>query len=494
MVLAAGRGTRMVELTDELPKPMLQVRGMPILEHILRGILGAGADAAHLITGWKEEAIRGHFGIGSAWGASVSYSTQEVPDGTGQSLYLNAGVYLFGPSLFDYTRRLRNVPPGRVRADRRHRRDSQRRQEGRRSGDRGSLERFVEKPTSHTIAESQAMLRAAEGSGRTVQVGLHRRIGPHHRSGMDFIRSGKVGRIGMVRLFVVAGGDREEPVPNSEPPSRMNWDLWCGPAPYRPYNRKLTPGGWRNFMDYSNGTLGDWGVHWLDQVLWCTEEKHPRTVYSTGGRPVLGKAVATPGEATTDAPGTQVAVYQFESFTATWEHRRYSANASERHRIGLSFHGTKGVFHMSWRDGWTFYPRDQKEQPMHEAPRFSDDTDGNNLRELWIDFLEAIDKKAPPCGPSGSCPPVLPPAPAGDDLHEGRAKPFLGRFPGANARRSAGVSADAARIPSSLGISSDLSGTTKHCDEGVNIRFATTSCPPDVPVQRMRILWWQIGK
>ena len=215
----------------------------------------------------------------------------------------------------------------------------------------------------------------------------------------------------------------------------MNWDLWCGPAPYRPYNHKLTPGGWRNFLDYANGTLGDWGVHWLDQVLWWTEEKHPRTVYSTGGRPILGKAVATPGEATTDAPGTQVAVYQFESFIATWEHRRYSANASERHRIGASFHGTKGVFHMGWRDGWTFYPRDQKEQPVHEAPRFSDDTDGNNLRELWIDFLEAIDEKRLPVAhlEAAHRSSLLPPA--GDDLHEGRAKPFLGRLPGANTRR-----------------------------------------------------------
>ena len=263
---------------------------------------------------------------------------------------------------------------------------------------------------------------------------------------------------------------------------------------YRPYNCNLTPGGWRDFLDYANGTLGDWEVHWLDQVLWWTKEKHPRTVYSSGGRPVLGKAVATPVEATTDAPGTQVAVYQLESFTATWEHRRYSANVSERHRIGASFHGTNGVFHMGWRDGWAFYPRDQKEQPVHEAPRFSDDTDGKQPQGALDRLPRSHRRKAPPCGPYGSYPPVLPPAPAGDDLHEGQAEPFLGRLPGANTRRSAGVRAGAARIPSSLGISSDLSGTTKPCNEGIHIQYATTSCPPDVPVQRMRILCWQIGK
>ncbi|MCS1412152.1 MAG: Inositol 2-dehydrogenase [Verrucomicrobia subdivision 3 bacterium] len=256
---------------------------------------------------------------------------------------------------------------------------------------------FVEKPTSHTIVESQAMLRAAEAGDRVTQVGLHRRIGPHHRSGMDFIRSGKAGDIGMIRLFVTGEANGiEQPAPNSRAPSGMNWDMWCGPAPWRPYNRKLTPGGWRNFLDYANGTLGDWGVHWLDQVLWWTDEKYPKSVYSTGGRHVLGSAVATEKEATTDAPDSQVAVYEFESFTATWEHKKYSGNHAEKHRLGAYFYGTKGVFHMGWRDGWTFYPKDTKQPTVHEDPNFSDPVDGNNLRQLWGDFLDAIDSGRQP--------------------------------------------------------------------------------------------------
>ena len=256
---------------------------------------------------------------------------------------------------------------------------------------------FVEKPTSHTIGESQAMLQAAEAEDRIVQVGLHRRIGPHHRSGMEFIKSGKVGDIGTVRLFVVGrnrGGER--PAANADVPNGMNWNLWCGPAPKRPFNPKLTPGGWRNFLDYANGTLGDWGVHWLDQVLWWTEEKYPRSVYSTGGRFVSGAAVNTKQEATTDAPDTQTAVYRFDSFTAIWEHRNYSGNGSEKHRIGAYFYGSKGVFHMGWRDGWTFYPSDNQESIVHEKPQFSDTVDGNNLKQLWADFLAAIEQKRTP--------------------------------------------------------------------------------------------------
>src|SRR4051812_32531782 len=143
---------------------------------------------------------------------------------------------------------------------------------------------YVEKPTGHTVNESRAMLRAARESGRVVQVGLHRRIGPHHVSGMKFLKSGKVGNIGMVRCFAHSGGGHENPRPNAAPPKNLDWDRWCGPAPMRPFNGKIHPGGWRNFLDYANGTFGDWGVHWLDQVLWWTEEKYPKKIFCVGGR------------------------------------------------------------------------------------------------------------------------------------------------------------------------------------------------------------------
>ena len=81
---------------------------------------------------------------------------------------------------------------------------------------------FVEKPTGHTINESKAMLRVAQETGRVVQVGLHRRIGPHHVSGMKFLKSGAVGTVGMVRLFAHNGGGPEKPAPNSEPPEGMD--------------------------------------------------------------------------------------------------------------------------------------------------------------------------------------------------------------------------------------------------------------------------------
>ena len=85
VILAAGKGTRMKDLTNEVPKPMLRVQGRPILEHILEGLLATGIREVCLITGWKAEVIEDHFGDGSRFGARISYARQVVQDGTGKA-------------------------------------------------------------------------------------------------------------------------------------------------------------------------------------------------------------------------------------------------------------------------------------------------------------------------------------------------------------------------------------------------------------------------
>ena len=255
---------------------------------------------------------------------------------------------------------------------------------------------YVEKPISHTINEGRAMVKAAREADRVVQVGTHRRVSPHNVSGREFIKSGKAGKIGMVRAFVHYGGGPELPEANAEPPKELNWEMWCGPAPVRPYNRRIHPRGFRGFLDYANGTLGDWGIHWLDQILWVMEEKYPRTVFSTGGRPIKGKAVNGPEGQTSDTPDHQVVAYQFDSFTVEWEHRQFAGNAAEKgESVGCYFYGTKGTFHMGWIGGWTFYPVGG--QPVHQDPQLNE-PDQQNIKELWADFIDAIrSKRRPAC-------------------------------------------------------------------------------------------------
>ncbi len=254
---------------------------------------------------------------------------------------------------------------------------------------------FVEKPTGHSVQESRAVLKAAQASDRVVQVGLHRRVGPHYQNARRFLKSGAVGDVGMVRLFVHHGGGKEGPSLNSPPPEGMDWELWCGPGPLRPFNSRIHPGGWRQFLDYGNGQLGDWGVHWLDQVLGWTEERYPKKIFSTAGRPVRGAAIHTAKEQTTDAPDHQVAVYEFDGFTLTWEHRMFAENGAEKHNVGAYFYGSKGMLHLGWKDGWTFYPANSREQTVHEDAQLQE-PDGHNLKLLWADFLEAIEQKRKP--------------------------------------------------------------------------------------------------
>ncbi len=254
---------------------------------------------------------------------------------------------------------------------------------------------FVEKPTGHTIQESRAMVKAARRSDRVVQVGMHRRIGPHHISGMKFLKEGGAGKIGLVRAFAHGGGGPESPTLNEPVPPNLDWDLYCGPAPLRPFSKRIHPGGFRNYLDFANGILGDWGVHWLDQILWWSDEKHPRKISSMGGRPIKGPVVLNDKEQTSDAPDHQVVTYEFDGFTAVWEHRRFGGNEAEKSKVGCYFYGTKGTFHMGWRDGWTFYPADGS-AVVHQDPKFDDEKDGHNVPPLWSDFIDCIEQKRLP--------------------------------------------------------------------------------------------------
>ena len=236
------------------------------------------------------------------------------------------------------------------------------------------------------------MVNAARAADRVVQVGTHRRVGVHNMSGLEFLRSGKVGEISMVRAFVHYGGGPGKPTPDADIPDGLDWNMWCGPAPYRPFNPDMHPKGFRRFLDYANGQLGDWGIHWVDQILWWTEEKYPKKISSAGGRHVKKDS--------TDAPDTQITTYEFDSFTASWEHRLCASEVVGKSNIGVNFYGTNGTFHMGWMDGWTFYPNGRNQETVHEDCVFEDkyNKDHENIEGLWANLLDCIKtKKRPVC-------------------------------------------------------------------------------------------------
>ena len=102
VLLAAGRGTRMRELTDDLPKPMIPVRGKPILLHIIEGLKAAGIERFLIVVGYRADVVRDFFGDGSRFDASVEYTTQEVQDGTGRVVELATEFAGADPFILSY--------------------------------------------------------------------------------------------------------------------------------------------------------------------------------------------------------------------------------------------------------------------------------------------------------------------------------------------------------------------------------------------------------
>src|SRR5690349_24256619 len=102
VILAAGKGTRMKELTNEVPKPMLKVQGKPILEHIIQGIAAAGIRDIFIVTGFRAEVIENFFGDGSKWNLRIAYGRQLVQDGTGKAPELAKEFLGTSPFLLTY--------------------------------------------------------------------------------------------------------------------------------------------------------------------------------------------------------------------------------------------------------------------------------------------------------------------------------------------------------------------------------------------------------
>ncbi len=131
---------------------------------------------------------------------------------------------------------------------------------------------YVQKPISVDIAEGQAMLAAARKHQRVVQVGTQRRSTPHLISARDkVIREGKLGKVGLVEIYCYYHMRAREDIhaaPDEAPPANLNYEMWTGPAPMRPYNKLIHPRRWRAFMEYGNGIVGDMCIHMLDMVRW----------------------------------------------------------------------------------------------------------------------------------------------------------------------------------------------------------------------------------
>src|SRR6266850_1935502 len=154
---------------------------------------------------------------------------------------------------------------------------------------------YVEKPLAKTIDEGRAMLEAAQRHQRVVQMGTQWRSGSHQKEAVDFVRSGKLGKIGIVRGWVYLDWLTGIGKPSDcAPPSGVDYDMWLGPAPARPFNPNRFHYNFRWFWDYAGGLMTDWGVHLMNVMFWAMGPDHPKSISSTGGIYVLNDNRETP--------------------------------------------------------------------------------------------------------------------------------------------------------------------------------------------------------
>ena len=196
---------------------------------------------------------------------------------------------------------------------------------------------YIEKPASHEVVEGRRMIEAARKYGRICQVGTQSRSTAGMREAMEFLHSGKLGKIRLARALCykprgsigLAGGPQT-------PPSTVDYDLWLGPAPMVQPTRRQFHYDWHWFWDYGNGDLGNQGVHEMDKARWgLGKSTLPKSVMTIGGR----FGYKDDGQ----TPNTEVIFLDWDDARIIFEVRGLSTPALNGARVGNIWYGTEGI-------------------------------------------------------------------------------------------------------------------------------------------------------
>jgi predicted dehydrogenase len=271
---------------------------------------------------------------------------------------------------------------------------------------------YVQKPISVDVIEGQAMVAAARKHGRVVQVGTQRRSTPHLVEARDrVIKEGKLGTIGHVEVccyYPMRANDNPDVI---QPPDYLDYEMWTGPAPLRPYDAPPNPnyGGrrvphrrwWRTFKEYGNGIMGDMCIHMLDMVRWMLDLGWPKRISSSGG-------ILVRKEGKSNIADTQSAAFDFGNLQVVWQHRTWGNPPDPDYPWAAFFYGDKGTLKASV-NGYDFIPAGKREpalsgKPLFEEDKYPEDKTEKDLerhvasanRAHQRDFLAAIASRGKP--------------------------------------------------------------------------------------------------
>lgn len=239
---------------------------------------------------------------------------------------------------------------------------------------------YVEKPVSNGIFEGRQMVLAARRHDRLVQVGTQSRSAPHYHEAVELLRSGRIGRVHMAKAWNSQLRRLVPAKPDAAVPAGLDWDIWQGPAPERPYNDNRYTYGWRWLWDYGTGDMGNDGVHDLDIARWGLGVGHPERIDCTGGKLQFTDDIQ-------ETPDTQVVTFTFpDNRLLVYEQRLWSPYHQEGFENGVAFYGNAGYL-LIGRRGWKVVGKGN-EVVLEKRVDFSDVPHVRN-------FLDAIRTGAP---------------------------------------------------------------------------------------------------
>ena len=241
---------------------------------------------------------------------------------------------------------------------------------------------YTEKPASHNVVEGRRMVEAARKYQRVVQLGTQRRSMSHIKEAVEVVQSGDLGKVGMARAWIhqqrkPIGKGSVGPVPEG-----VDWNLWQGPAPDRPFMANRFHYNWHWFWNWGTGEIGNNGIHGLDVARWGLGVDAPLTVASSGGKFVF--------DDDQEVPDTQIVTYEFPNAVLVWEHRMWSKHPEEGSDFGIAFYGDKGTLVVDAK-GW--HVADPDGNPPAE-PRSGKSNDG--LATHLSNFLECVHSRNKP--------------------------------------------------------------------------------------------------
>ncbi len=232
---------------------------------------------------------------------------------------------------------------------------------------------YVEKPASHNLVEGRRMVEAARKYRRVVQLGTQSRSSASLARAAELVRSGKLGKISAARAWI--GGFR----PNigrptdAAVPAGVDYELWLGPAPERPFNPNRFHYRWHWFWDYGTGELGNNGIHALDRLRWLLNLDAPTRIVAAGGKLFYDDDQET--------PDTLTVSYDFPGCNVTWEHRVWSKGTGD----GAAIYGEHGTLLLD-RAGWRVEKGIEASDPGDEKER---SVEGTVHQRNFIDCVKS---------------------------------------------------------------------------------------------------------